>query len=126
MINITLTNTRWTQAALDIKLLLVAKNVTNAGTSYTVSSKNYKAVFFSFKQITIIILLYSNSKELTVSLSPAEVVTEIGGRWVENNTPIKSRRIEERSGGEELGPMEDKRGGKVGDHCADELAGKRK
>ena len=51
---------------------------------------------------------------------------EIGGRWVENNTTVKGRRIEEGSGGEELGPVEHKGGGKVGDHCANELAEKRK
>ena len=64
---------------------------------------------------------YNNKHNITVCLSPAEVVTEIGGSGIENNATVEGGWIEEGGGGEETAPVEHKGGGKVGGHCTDEL-----
>ena len=60
---------------------------------------------------------------LTVCLSPAEVVTEIGGGGIKDHSSIEGGGVEEGGGGEELGPVEDEGGGKVGGDDTDEFAG---
>ena len=44
---------------------------------------------------------------MAVHLSPAEVVTDVLDRGIEDDTPIKGGRVLERSGWEERLPMED-------------------
>ena len=71
-------------------------------------------------------MIFSSSFiQLTVCLSPTEVITQISHAGIKNNATIKCGGVEKWSGGKELAPEENERGSKMRGHCADEFAGLR-
>lgn len=58
---------------------------------------------------------------MTVSLSPREIISDGIGRWVKNHPTIKGRWVNEGRGGEERGPIEHIASSEVGRHCRHNL-----